>query len=82
MKEGIQLGDQSIRFDKPVFIMSSASVVGSKEGEGPLKDTFDRIVEDATFGKDSWEEGESKMLKDTILLALKKAKTEADDNRF
>ena len=62
--------------------MSSASVVGPKEGEGPLKDTFDKIVEDATFGKDSWEEGESEMLRETILLALRKAKLKAEDVRY
>ena len=70
----MQIGKQSIRFVKPVFIMSSACVVGPKEGEGPLKDTFDEIVEDATFGKDTWEEGESEMMKQTVSLAIKKAK--------
>ena len=82
MKKGLQLGTQSVAFDKPVHIMSSASVVGPKEGEGPLKDTFDKTVEDATFGKDSWEEGESEMLKETILLALRKAKLKAEDVRY
>lgn len=82
MKKGLQLGTQSVAFDKPVHIMSSASVVGPKEGEGPLKDTFDKIVEDATFGKDSWEEGESEMLRETILLALRKAKLKAEDVRY
>ena len=85
MKKGLQLGTQSVAFDKPVHIMSSASVVGPKEGEGPLKDTFDKTVEDATFGKDSWEEGESEMLKETILLALRKVsadiETEVDGER-
>ena len=82
MNKGLQMGQQSISFDKPVHIMSSASVVGPKEGEGPLKDTFDKTVEDATFGKDSWEEGESEMLKETILLALRKAKLKAEDVRY
>ena len=82
MKKGLQIGKQSLSFDKPVYIMSSASIVGPKEGEGPLKDTFDKIVEDATFGKDSWEEGESQMLKETVLLALRKAKLKPEDVRY
>ncbi|MBR1597537.1 MAG: stage V sporulation protein AD [Lachnospiraceae bacterium] len=82
MKKGLQIGKQSLSFDKPVYIMSSASIVGPKEGDGPLKDTFDKIVEDATFGKDSWEEGESEMLKETVSLALMKAKLKAADVRY
>ncbi len=82
MKKGLQMGKQSLSFEKPVYIMSEASIVGPKEGEGPLKDTFDKIVEDATFGKDSWEEGESEMLKETVSIALRKAKLKAEDVRY
>lgn len=82
MKKELQMGKQSIQYERPVYIMSSASIVGPKEGEGPLKDTFDKIVEDATFGKDSWEEGESEMLKETVLLALRKAKLKSEDVRY
>lgn len=78
----MQQGKQSIAFEKPVYIMAAACMVGPKEGEGPLKDTFDVIVEDATFGKDSWEEGESEMMKQTSLLALRKAKLKTEDVRY
>ncbi|MDD6070977.1 MAG: stage V sporulation protein AD, partial [Clostridiales bacterium] len=73
MNVSLQVGKQSIAFDKPVYIMSSACIVGPKEGEGPMKDTFDVIVEDPAFGEDSWEEGESQLMKETSLLALRKA---------
>lgn len=82
MKTSVQIGRQSIAFEKPVYIMSAACIVGPKEGEGPLKDTFDVIVEDATFGKDSWEEGESQLMKETSLLALRKAKIRTEDVRY
>ncbi len=82
IKKGLQVGSQSIAFDDPVHIMSSASVVGPKEGDGPLKDTFDKIVEDATFGKDTWEEGESEMLKESISIALQKARLKTEDIRY
>lgn len=78
----MQQGKQSIAFERPVYFMSAACMVGPKEGEGPLKDTFDVVVEDATFGKDSWEEGESEMMKQTSLLALRKAKIKTEDVRY
>lgn len=82
MTKKLQVGKQSLAFEKPVYIMSAASIVGPKEGEGPLKDTFDEIVEDATFGKESWEEGESELMRRTSLLALSKAKIKAEEVRY
>ena len=38
-------GKQSISFREPVYIQGFASVVGKKEGEGPLGDIFDRWKE-------------------------------------
>lgn len=78
----LQIGKQSVSFVKPVYIMSCASVVGPKEGAGPLGDTFDMIVEDATFGEETWEAGESKMMKETVLFALQKAKRKPEDIRY
>ena len=82
MKKDLQVGKQSIHFREPVYIMSAACIAGPKEGEGPLKDTFDEIVEDATLGKESWEEGESEMMKRTISLAIRKAKIKTEDVRY
>lgn len=82
MANEIKKGKQSIEFHQPVYIMSAASIVGPKEGEGPMKDYFDQIVEDATFGKDTWEEGESEMIRQTILLSLRKAKLKKEDIRY
>ena len=45
-------GKQSISFTEPVHIISSASVVGPKEGEGPLGDGFDLIAPEADFGEE------------------------------
>lgn len=82
MNASLQIGKQSIAFDKPVYIMSSACIVGPKEGDGPLKDTFDVVVDDPTFGEDSWEEGESQLMKETSQLALRKAKLKTEDIRY
>ena len=43
------IGKQSIRFDVPPCILSAASIVGKKEGEGPLGDLFDMVGEDPMF---------------------------------
>lgn len=82
MKKELQVGKQSIHFGEPVYIMSAACIAGPKEGEGPLKDTFDEIVQDATLGKESWEEGESEMMKRTVSLAIRKAKIKTEDVRY
>ena len=36
-----QVGSGSLCFAKAPFIIGTASVVGTKEGEGPLQDAFD-----------------------------------------
>ena len=46
---------QTIKFKNPVYIISTSSTVGPKEGEGPLKDFFDLILEDSLYGEISWE---------------------------
>lgn len=42
-------------------ILSTYSVVGKKEHDGPLGDLFDEHSEDNKFGKKSWENAESEM---------------------
>lgn len=44
-------GKASIIFDKDIYIVEKASVVGQKEGEGPLGKYFDNIVNDPFVGK-------------------------------
>ena len=56
-------GVQSIAFKEQPYIIESASVVGKKEGEGPLGAMFDVIEEENLFGEDTWEAAESTMQK-------------------
>lgn len=37
MKTSVQIGKQSITFEKPVYIMSAACIVGPKEGKDHLR---------------------------------------------
>ena len=42
---GTRVGRHTVKIEKPVHIVSTASYVGKKEGEGPIKDYFDYIIE-------------------------------------
>ena len=54
-------GAQSIVFTKAPYLLSAASVAGSKEAQGPLGKCFDLTNEDDLFGAETWEEAESNM---------------------
>ena len=71
-------GSQSIEFTQAPFLISSASVVGSKESEGPLGKLFDMVNQDDLFGAQTWEEAESTMQKEACVLALGKAHVDAE----
>ena len=75
-------GLQSIAFEKSPYLVSSASVVGKKEGEGPLGKMFDMVEKEDLFGENTWEEAESTMQKEACLLAMGKAHMEAKDVRY
>lgn len=77
-----QIGTQSLLFSNPPYIVSSASVVGTKEGEGPLRDKFDVVGDDDDFGGNTWEESESILQKRALHVALDKAGVNAEDLRY
>ena len=75
-------GLQSIAFKESPYLVSSASVAGKKEGEGPLGKMFDMVEKEDLFGENTWEEAESTMQKEACLLAMVKAHMEAKDVRY
>lgn len=75
-------GKQSIKFAQSPHIIEGASVVGKKEGDGPLGKLFDCVVEDPMFGGDSWEDAESRMQKQTAQLVMDKANINQSDIRY
>lgn len=76
------LGKASMRPQEPVYILSSGSIVGTKEGQGPLGLLFDMVGEDDMFGCASWEEAESNLQKAAVYLALGKANLKPEDVSF
>lgn len=75
-------GGQSLIFDNPPYIQYSASIVGEKEGEGPLGHLFDEVSNDPMFGTTSWEEAESMLQTMTVKKLLKKADLTGTDIRY
>lgn len=76
------IGKQSIKFNNPPAILSSASIVGQMEGEGPLSSYFDQIEQDPTFGQESWEKGESEMVRRAVQTAITKSGLTKEDIRY
>lgn len=66
-------GNQSVIFEEKPLIRGRGTVVGQKEGEGPLAENFDIILKDDMYGEKSWEKAESKMLKEAMLKAVNRA---------
>ncbi|MDO6355612.1 stage V sporulation protein AD [Caloramator sp. CAR-1] len=73
-----KIGLHTIKLKNPPSILSTATIVGPKEGEGPLKDYFDIVLEDDLFGEKSWEKAESKMLREAVRLAMNKINLSPD----
>lgn len=72
---------QSFYFKRPICVVSSACTGGAMEQEGPLGNYLDSYDKTGKFEGENWEESESRMLKNTIECAIKKAgKQTADVN--
>lgn len=67
-----KIGLRTLKFTKPPKIMGYASVVGKKEGEGPLGGLFDKITADSYDGLDTYEDAESKLQTEAASIAMKK----------
>lgn len=82
IREKKQMGKQSIVFSNRPMILAASSVVGKKEGEGPLGGFFDEVEQDPMFGGKSWEDAESRMMRRAAERAIRKAGMVKDDVRF
>ncbi len=76
------IGKQSIVFREPVYIKESASVVGKKEGEGPLGNLFDVVWNDDMNGSSSWEDAESMLQTDAVYQLLQKSEMRMANVRY
>ena len=74
-----KLGKQTVAFQNPPTITSAYSIVGPKEGEGPLAKYFDIILEDEFWGEKTWEKTEAKIVKECIAGCLGNEKVNNED---
>lgn len=74
-----RLSQSTIRLDKPPAILEHASIVGKKEGDGPLGQEFDAVNEDTTFGEKTWEKSESRLQSNAVNMLLDKSRTATSD---
>ena len=74
-----RIGAQTVKLSEPVVIAGVSSVVGPKEGEGPLGNLFDTVAKEALYGEDSWEKAESKFVTEALQLAVEKAGKTMED---
>lgn len=72
-RKGKKIGRQTIKLENPPKIISTFSIVGPKEGEGPLGEYFHKVLSDDTLGKESYEKAESEMMHTAITSAIKNA---------
>lgn len=77
-----KLGRSTLFFNSPPAVHSYAAVVGKMEGEGPLRDCFDRIEQDEYFGEKTWENAESALFKEAVTTALLKGNLKYSDIDF
>lgn len=74
-----KIGKQTVAFENKPYIIGRGTVVGEKEGQGPLGKDFDIVLNDDMYGEKSWEKAESKMLKEAMLRAVSRAGLKQDD---
>lgn len=63
----------TFRFNN-AYIGSSSTVVGPYEKSGPLSNYFDKRYNDLSFGCNTWEQAEIKMIRNSINILLRKIK--------
>lgn len=74
-----KVGKQTVRLDSKPKIISTFSVVGPKEGNGPLSEYFDIILEDDLNNEDTYEKAESSIMFMAISESIKKANLSESD---
>lgn len=74
-----KMGKQTVKLSNPVRIINTSSIVSKKEGEGPLGDCFDKVIDDSLYGENSWEKAESKFIRENIKNLLSKANMDTNN---
>jgi len=79
---GKRIGAQTVEIESKPRIIGTYNIVGPKEGQGPLKEYFDDILEDDLNGAESFEKAETSLLYTAISESIKKAKLKEVDINY
>jgi len=70
---------QTMVFNNPAKIIGKMSIVGQKEGKGPMGSYFDTVLGDDKMGEKCFESAEINMLSNAVLGAIKNASLKTTD---
>lgn len=70
---------QTVIFRHKPVIIGSYSIVGPKEGKGNFGPYFNYVMKEDSFGEDSYEKAEKKMIQSAIIGAIEDAKVKPND---
>ena len=79
---GLRLGPRTVQFSSPPNILSSVSVAGKAEKNGPYGLSFDITFDDGLWGEKTYELAERKMLQKAIETVIEKASLKPNDIEF
>ena len=69
----MKIGKQTWQFISQPRVIATGTVVGEKEGQGPLGQTFDLVLADPYVGQKTWEKAEQKMMEMAQAKAVEKS---------
>jgi len=65
--------------ENPVYLVATSTIVGKKEGAGPISKYFDMVAGDDTFGQKSYEKAERRMMEEAIFSCISNAGKDEND---
>ncbi|WP_157450809.1 stage V sporulation protein AD [Clostridium sp. ATCC 25772] len=78
----VRMGKQTVKLESKPKILSTYTVVGPKEGEGPLKDYFHEILDDDMCQCETFEKAESKIHYSAVQGCIKDANLKESDINY
>lgn len=75
----VKTNTRTLTFKNPPYVVGSMSVVGQKEGKGPLGKYFDIVYSDDKIHEKTFEKAETVMLKKAIDGAIRKSGIDSDE---
>ena len=70
---------RTFQLSNPIYLKSGFTIVGPKEGDGNFADKFDIVLKNDIWCEKSFEKCESKMHRDAVSGAIKKAGLKRED---